>query len=309
MKKFCWDEKAKTKLYKTKHGWIQCLIKYFSSLKIFSVRPGSIEKANPDALDDEIYEEDDTLPAFMMGMNAMVTVLGATAAGIAAETVIGPKVKADTIHENASVTQSQSVSQSATTNNVNSQLITQSEKLTSTNISSPSTTFSINSIVRPEETVITNKVNNIAVNMLENLIQDNPNSTSQSEKDSKSLSESNSMSISEFNSMSLSESISHSMSESLSQSQSMSEPSSQSISQSMSKPSSQSISRSTSKPLSQSTSRSIKVSTSASTSAATSQSTSAALPKTGNSIGLVPLFLGSLLAIFGLKFLDLRKYK
>lgn len=299
MKKFCWDEKAKTKLYKTKHGWIQCLIKYFSSLKIFSVRPGSIEKANPDALDDEIYEEDDTLPAFMMGMNAMVTVLGATAAGIAAETVIGPKVKADTIHENASVTQSQSVSQSATTNNVNSQLITQSEKLTSTNISSPSTTFSINSIVRPEETVITNKVNNIAVNMLENLIQDNPNSTSQSEKDSKSLSESNSMSISEFNSMSLSESISHSMSE----------PSSQSISQSMSKPSSQSISRSTSKPLSQSTSRSIKVSTSASTSAATSQSTSAALPKTGNSIGLIPLFLGSLLAIFGLKFLDLRKYK
>lgn len=118
MKKFCWNEKAKTKLYKTKHGWIQCLIKYFSSLKIFSVRPGSIEKANPDALDDEIYEEDDTLPAFMMGMNAMVTVLGATAAGIAAETVIGPKVKADTIHENASVTQSQSVSQSATTNNV-----------------------------------------------------------------------------------------------------------------------------------------------------------------------------------------------
>lgn len=129
MNKLNKDECSKVKLYKTKHGWIQSLTRWLSFFKnLFSGSNETVEEINPDALDDELYETDDTLSAFMMGMNAMVTVLGVTTAGIAAEEVIGPKVKADAISGNASVTQSQSVSQS-TNDNANSQLTNQIESI------------------------------------------------------------------------------------------------------------------------------------------------------------------------------------
>lgn len=164
MKRPYGNEKAKTKLYKTKHGWVQCLTKWISLFKnLFSSHDETVEEVNPDALDDEIYETDDTLPAFMMGMNAIVTVLGVTAAGIATETVIGPKVKADAISENASLTQSHSVSQSMTGNS-NSLSTVQSERATSTNISSSSDDF--NSIVNTKNSVSTNNetTNSISIN-------------------------------------------------------------------------------------------------------------------------------------------------
>lgn len=78
------DEITRVKLYKTHRGWVQCLTALIKLIKGTSTQEGKPElMVNRDALDDELYEVNDTLPALMSGMKAMAVILGTTTAFLA----------------------------------------------------------------------------------------------------------------------------------------------------------------------------------------------------------------------------------
>ena len=69
------EDKSKVRMYKTHHGWVSCLSRFF---KLFSF--GSKEDVRPqEVVDPDSLESDklsDTTDSYLTGMAALVTILG-----------------------------------------------------------------------------------------------------------------------------------------------------------------------------------------------------------------------------------------